>query len=550
MMPFGNMPLQIVQRHPRPPAGDAAWIGNPHGDTAVAGGRPEIAVFSARRICPRPTSDLGFRWRVDRRHLRRQTRCWPGVPGAGSSKDAPDHVWHAVRPEVTSSRKATRSSPSVSAESTEHLVGWDALRNTLGELRACHGEFESFFSDVFDELGSLSGRLGQRGNQWQIENQRTEQQFQQRADQIEEQRRALAECLKKFQETHDHHGRTSAESGARVLQVLEEAKRQQEEMSHAQNQVNSQVVRLAAIAAELAEARNQTTPAAAVAVADGAQLNQMLEESRRQRAEMKAAQEAAEAQAEKLAALVGELAEARSEATAATPVADGAQLNQMLEESRQQRAEMKAAQEAATQIQAERLAGLTAELCTVRNEMALVREEIGRHESIQRSEADETARQHAEELAGNEFQEQLRQLERQQGMLEQEKQLLESELESVRNRAVEMANTLAEQKREAAQQQNQWADEIKRMRRLLEDVSHRLADAVPAATGSAAASAAPPPTAAAASAASAPYAATAANKAAPSGEDPVLESVLAQFEMLQRDLARRRADGVAHVPGT
>jgi chromosome segregation ATPase len=247
-----------------------------------------------------------------------------------------------------------------------------------------------------------------------------------------------------------------------------------------------------------------------------------------------------------LAAIAAELAEARNQATPATAAADEAQLSRMFEEIRQQRAEMKAAQEAAAQIQAERLAGLTAELSTVRSEMALVREEIGRrHEAIERSDLEEAARQHAEELTCNEFQEQLRRLERQQGMLEQEKQLLESELESVRNRAVEMASTLAEQKREAAQQQNQWADELKRMRRLLEDMSHRLAGAVPAATASAAPSAAPPP----AAAAIAPNAATVAGKTASSGEDPVLESVLAQFEMLQRDLARRRADGVTRAPG-
>jgi len=116
----------------------------------------------------------------------------------------------------------------------------------------------------------------------------------------------------------------------------------------------------------------------------------------------------------------------------------------------------------------------------------------------------------------------------QQALLEQERGLLESELEAVRNRAAEMAESLAEQKRQTAQQHTQWTDEFKQMRSLLQNISGHLVQRK-AAAGVPQSRPAEPATA------------DAVAKSPPAATDPALDSVMAQFEMLQKDLAKRRA---------
>jgi len=106
-----------------------------------------------------------------------------------------------------------------------------------------------------------------------------------------------------------------------------------------------------------------------------------------------------------------------------------------------------------------------------------------------------------------------------------QREALENELELVRMRAAELAESLAEQGRQIAQERAQWNEELRRMRRLLETLaSARQGPAVPEAEE--------PPVAEPAAAAS-----------RTSSEDPVLGSVMAQFQMLQKDLARRRRNG-------
>lgn len=124
---------------------------------------------------------------------------------------------------------------------------------------------------------------------------------------------------------------------------------------------------------------------------------------------------------------------------------------------------------------------------------------------------------------------QVRQLEDERRALERERAVLESELEAVRNRAAEMTETLAEQKRQMAEQRDQWAEELRRMRHLLETLTGRLAESPSR----------PEP---AAPAAPAGRPAPAAGPGSPGGGagDAVLDSVMAQFQMLQKDRARRR----------
>ncbi|MBN2581169.1 MAG: hypothetical protein JXB10_19465 [Pirellulales bacterium] len=101
--------------------------------------------------------------------------------------------------------------------------------------------------------------------------------------------------------------------------------------------------------------------------------------------------------------------------------------------------------------------------------------------------------------------------------LQQERTLLESELENVRGRAAELTESLGEQKRAVVERQSHWDEELNHMRLLLENIARSQAEAERQSAQHWAAAAAQTPAA-----------------------DPVLGSVLAQFELIEKDCARRR----------
>ena len=236
---------------------------------------------------------------------------------------------------------------------------------------------------------------------------------------------------------------------------------------------------------------------------DELQLSQLLEEVRQQRVESRSTQQEVHEQVTRLATIAATLAETRTDSGS-----NGDEhLNELLEEVRQQRSQLEGVQETA-KTQAENLITLATELAETRS-------------GLSRS---------TESRAGSEqLDEQIRRMQQQQAEWEQERRLLETELESVRNRAAEMSDAVAEQKRTAAGQQKQWAEELKRMRRALEGMSAR----VPGEDRPPARSPTPP-------AEPQRKEPVAEQPSEPDG-DPVLDSVMAQFEMLQRDLAKRRA---------
>ncbi len=135
--------------------------------------------------------------------------------------------------------------------------------------------------------------------------------------------------------------------------------------------------------------------------------------------------------------------------------------------------------------------------------------------------------------------------------LEQERAALEEELESVRSRAVGMAQSLAEQKKQMAEEHAEWAAELRQLRRILDKQAawisqHAEMGAVPWAHPS---GQYPPPgtdgypNAAAAAAGygrSHPAGFPAAGGAPPRQADPVVGSLISQFELLQKDVARRK----------
>jgi chromosome segregation ATPase len=119
----------------------------------------------------------------------------------------------------------------------------------------------------------------------------------------------------------------------------------------------------------------------------------------------------------------------------------------------------------------------------------------------------------------------IHEMEQQQSLLEKERAVMQTELESIRRRAAEMTDSLTEQKRATAQEQNLRMEDMRQMRTMLETLTRQLADSMrqndsqsDINSGSAMCDAAK--------------------------GDPVLESVVSQFEMLQLDRDRRRQDNM------
>lgn len=208
---------------------------------------------------------------------------------------------------------------------------------------------------------------------------------------------------------------------------------------------------------------------------------------------------------------------------AATIGADGdGQLQRILEEAERGRDVLRTALEA-TETHGQRLGQMTDELSQARAELAGARQEIERL----RGNLDKAPSPATPACLDEGQQEKLLRAEQERAQLEQERVVLETELDTVRHRAAEMAETLADQRREMGEERQQWSLELKRMRSLLEALSKRPME--------------PPPTSAPPQPAVEVQAAAPATAPAPvPNDDPVLESVAAQFEMLQKDVARRR----------
>jgi predicted nucleic acid-binding Zn-ribbon protein len=111
--------------------------------------------------------------------------------------------------------------------------------------------------------------------------------------------------------------------------------------------------------------------------------------------------------------------------------------------------------------------------------------------------------------------------------LEHERAMLEEELETVRQRCEELSKTVTDQKRQLTEERAEWTAEFRQLRKILDKQSQVLVERVesnqsaPATAGS---------TAQSAPRLDAPLA----------NADPVLGSVISQFQMLQKDAARRR----------
>jgi len=227
-----------------------------------------------------------------------------------------------------------------------------------------------------------------------------------------------------------------------------------------------------------------------------------------------------------------EVEQERARVAAAGAESDG-QLRQMLEEADRERETLRSALETA-RAEGDCLGQLAEELALTRAEQAEARQEI---ERLLRGLENVSAGA-AQPQTDKKLQKQLQRLEQQRAKLDQDRLVLESELEMVRNRAAEMSEMLAGQQQQMAEERAQWAQEFKRMRRLLETFSSRQPEPEAQAESK-------PNKNAVDAREEAEWELEPAGAPAARG-DPVLGSVMAQFEMLQKDIVRRRracADG-------
>ena len=137
----------------------------------------------------------------------------------------------------------------------------------------------------------------------------------------------------------------------------------------------------------------------------------------------------------------------------------------------------------------------------------------------------------------DELQQQLDAIEQQRREWDNERTAMVTELEVVRNRAAEMTDLLDQQKRGAEQQQVQWSEELRQMRQLLGGIMEHMEQHEVAAP---AAGPAPRALAAADDGEGKPEQPSTPSETESSDDDPVLDSVMAQFEILQKDIARRK----------
>lgn len=259
----------------------------------------------------------------------------------------------------------------------------------------------------------------------------------------------------------------------------------------------------------LQQLTDQLGTSAAASSGDPEQFQAIFAGIEEERSALRTALQASESHGNELARMADELAAARQDlAEARDEIRSQRELLSKVPDHGEQSAAVSEANNA-------QLARMADELAAARQDLAEAREEI-------RAQRDLLAQAPApsEGALSSEIQSRLEQMEQERLAWTQERVLLETELDTVRGRAAELADSLDEERQRATGERKDWSDELRQMRQLLQTLSDQKATAGPEFT-------APPPAAAEQSDQGDP-------------QDPVLDSVMAQFEILQKDLARRR----------
>jgi chromosome segregation ATPase len=227
----------------------------------------------------------------------------------------------------------------VPADLSEPIADLDCAADALGALETTHEEFDNFFGDVFDQLQSLSLELFARHKCLELRTQHQEEQettiaeHQQQFQQLLEELRQLRGDMQRSAEEQQHaqaefrtaqEGSQQERAGLHDVQeelrrawaefhaAQEELQRQRGDLRETQTALEEHLARLAATAAELAEARSQS-PAATVDAARQQQLEQLLDEARQQRASWEHERTAMEAELELVRNRAAELSETLAE---------------------------------------------------------------------------------------------------------------------------------------------------------------------------------------------------------------------------------------------
>jgi chromosome segregation ATPase len=195
-----------------------------------------------------------------------------------------------------------------------------------------------------------------------------------------------------------------------------------------------------------------------------------------------------------------------SDETASTSVQ--ARFGECLEGLRQLQAEVRAAQDETRRIWAD-MSSAQQQFIEQRDQMQAIQEELHRI-------ATELGAVREDVQGKAELTRLLEATQQQQVAWQEERASLEAELAAERRRAAQQGDALAQQRHAASEQQAELAGELTRMRALLEILSKHMTPSSDANTDE-------------------------RGKTPPSSENAALGSVLAQFQMLQRDVAQRRS---------
>ncbi len=406
----------------------------------------------------------------------------------------------------------------MSSESLTALAGDRDVLECLDEHRTAREDLERFLDGLLGDLAHAFERFEERHAQWQEERREAEEDLRRRSAQLDSHRRELAEWREQLSEDLGRLAATpattppSVEGGhvEHLLAALAEQKDAFEAQRRAVEDLSEHAGRrIEAAAADLCGAGSDVKTACGSLLDRSEHLERQLEQ----------------------------LLQSQTQDEAVPAASPGEFLGVIgdVQTAVQQQREAVAALAESTSTQWSQLAPALAELTGAHGALAEIRVEIcDRLERIERGSSEGASPGAAVE----EWWSRLRQAEEERSHWEGERQSLETELETLRQRAADLAESLESQKRLLAQQQSEWSEELRRQRRLLEGVAERIAQQ--------------PEVEFPAHGSTAPAAVTAdpAQEAGAGSGDAVLDSVMVQFEMLQKDLARRRKrpSGAARAP--
>ena len=392
----------------------------------------------------------------------------------------------------------------MSAELSFRTMDTTALQETVGQMCAGHDRLGSFLRSLFGDLDALADELMRHGRRIESAQQDQDTLCSEREELHGRQRQELEATIERLQELTDQLGASAVVSSGdseQLREVFAGIKEERATLESALASSESHGTELARMADELTAARQDLTEAREELRSQRELLTQFPDQENRSAA-------ASESHGAELARMADELAATRQDLTEA-------------------REELRSQRELLTQFpdQEERSAAASeshgAELVRMADELAATRQDLTEAREELRSQRELLSQlpSSSTPAATSEIDDRLDQMEQEKLAWTQQRAVLETELDTVRDRAAELVDTLDEERQRASSERKDWAEELRQMRQLLQALSESKAIVAPDAVAPASVEVEP---------------------AEEDAQDPVLDSVMAQFEILQKDLARRR----------